>query len=67
MAGERTRRFTRNLLRPGQAAELRHSAAAAASTNSRRHQLRVSPPAFYWLIHCTSTFHFLNKEYSDSP
>ncbi|OWK59049.1 hypothetical protein RLOC_00009583 [Lonchura striata] len=40
MAGERTRRFTRSLLRPGQAAELRHSAAAAAA--SGRLQLRVS-------------------------
>lgn len=39
MAGERTRRFTRSLLRPGQAAELRHSAATAASG---RLQQRVS-------------------------
>ncbi|KAI5152717.1 Dedicator Of Cytokinesis Protein 10 [Manis pentadactyla] len=40
MAGERTRRFTRSLLRPGQAAELRHSAAAAAAgaASSRRRQ-----------------------------
>ncbi|CAN8190758.1 unnamed protein product [Coccothraustes coccothraustes] len=44
MAGERTRRFTRSLLRPGQAAELRHSAAAAAA--SGRLQLRAArrPP-----------------------
>lgn len=40
MAGERTRRFTRSLLRPGQAAELRHSAATAAA--SGRLQQRVS-------------------------
>lgn len=42
MAGERTRRFTRSLLRPGQAAELRHSAATAAATASGRLQQRVS-------------------------
>ncbi|KAL6052573.1 hypothetical protein STEG23_025323 [Scotinomys teguina] len=40
MAGERTRRFTRSLLRPGQAAELRHSAASAAAVavSSRQQQ-----------------------------
>lgn len=43
MAGERTRRFTRSLLRPGQAAELRHSAAtAAAAAAGGRLQQRVS-------------------------
>lgn len=43
MAGERTRRFTRSLLRPGQAAELRHSAASAAAVAvSSRQQQRVS-------------------------
>lgn len=43
MAGERTRRFTRSLLRPGQAAELRHSAASAAAVVvSSRQQQRVS-------------------------
>lgn len=43
MAGERTRRFTRSLLRPGQAAELRHSAASAAAVAvSNRQQQRVS-------------------------
>lgn len=44
MAGERTRRFTRSLLRPGQAAELRHSAASAAAVavSSRQQQQRVS-------------------------
>lgn len=43
MAVERTRRFTRSLLRPGQAAELRHSAASAAAVAvSTRQQQRVS-------------------------
>ena len=43
MASERTRRFTRSLLRPGQAAELRHSAASAAAVAvSSRQQQRVS-------------------------
>lgn len=43
MAGERTRRFTRSLLRPGQAAELRHSAASAAAVAVSNRQLqRVS-------------------------
>lgn len=44
MASERTRRFTRSLLRPGQAAELRHSAASAAAVavSSRQQQQRVS-------------------------
>ncbi|KAI4544507.1 hypothetical protein MG293_004773 [Ovis ammon polii] len=42
MAGERTRRFTRSLLRPGQAAELRHSAASAAAVAvSSRQQQRL--------------------------
>ncbi|RMC02174.1 hypothetical protein DUI87_21341 [Hirundo rustica rustica] len=44
MAGERTRRFTRSLLRPGQAAELRHGAAAAAAGG--RLQLRCSSLLF---------------------
>ncbi|CAI9165204.1 unnamed protein product [Rangifer tarandus platyrhynchus] len=44
MAGERTRRFTRSLLRPGQAAELRHSAASAAAVAvSSRQQQRPAP------------------------
>lgn len=42
MASERTRRFTRSLLRPGQAAELRHSAASAAAVAVSRQQQRVS-------------------------
>lgn len=51
MAGERTRRFTRSLLRPGQAAELRHSAASAAAVAvSSRQQQRVSVvcPSRHW-------------------
>ncbi|KAM7339503.1 hypothetical protein ACRRTK_000118 [Alexandromys fortis] len=42
MAGERTRRFTRSLLRPGQAAELRHSAASAAAVAVSNRQLQRS-------------------------
>ncbi|CAN0231591.1 unnamed protein product [Rangifer tarandus platyrhynchus] len=47
MAGERTRRFTRSLLRPGQAAELRHSAASAAAVavSSRQQQRVCAPPS----------------------